>query len=198
MNPLTSATILVCGVAGVGKTRLIRAVIRQSTDVVTWSAGEIIAEARHVTDAEVLRKLPEAEMERSQELLVNGYEARRSVTPNVLILLDGHSVIDTDGGLFEIAINVVGRLGVTGLIHVRETVEKILAHRRDDATRVRPERSALEIEHYQSRSIKQCEIYSVALQLPLYQVQSGDVEGMYRAVQLIRSHASTGRGPQRI
>src|SRR5580704_17600695 len=106
MSGSHGSTIMVCGIAGVGKTHLIHAALGRLPSGLTWRASEIIGEARKTRDPERLRALPADDIRRSQELLVDGFEARRRALPDNLVLLDAHSVIDSDDGLFEIPVDI--------------------------------------------------------------------------------------------
>ncbi|MGH8143885.1 MAG: AAA family ATPase [Steroidobacteraceae bacterium] len=182
MNSLSGRLILVCGVAGVGKTRLIKSTVERDPTRVVWSAGEIIGEARRIDHRDLLRTLPADELMHSQELLVRGIQARRVATPDAIVLLDGHSVIDTDQGLFDVPLDIVRRLAPMGVIYVSDRVEQILERRRADAARARPERSLAQLSEYQDRSIARCRDYQKGLTIPLSVVTSGDEEGFDRAV----------------
>jgi adenylate kinase len=182
-------TILVFGISGVGKTRLIALAKDRLAPVLTWRASEIIGEARQISKSEDLRCLPVNELQASQELLVSGFMLRRRANPNALVILDAHSVIDADTGLVEIAIDVVERLYPAGLIHVGDTAERIQQRRDADVTRPRPGRTVAELIRYQESSLEMCGRYSEALQVPLIEVISGDEEAFVSAVESITRSA---------
>ena len=185
MKTWQGLTILVFGISGVGKTRLIARAKDQLMPVLTWRASEMIGEARQISNSEDLRRLPVTELQASQELLVRGFTARRCANSDALVILDAHSVIDADGGLIEIAIDVVARLHPAGLIHVGDTAAHIQRRRDADVARPRPVRNAAELEHYQERSLEMCRRYSEALQVPLVEVISGEEQAFIRAVRRI-------------
>jgi adenylate kinase len=184
-------TILVCGIAGVGKTWLLHAVQGQLTNALIWSAGQIIGEARALQDPEALRSLPAEEIARSQELLVRGFEAMRDEHPNELALLDAHSVIDSAEGLIDIPIVIVRRLGPVGIVHVEDAVQRILERRVNDRLRTRPPRTADQLYEYQRRSALNCRAFAVALRVPLRHVSAGDVAGLTQAIEDIQNGLST-------
>ena len=182
-------TILVFGISGVGKTRLIQQTRERLLPVLTWRASEMIGEARKISDGEALRRLPVDELQASQELLVSGFEIRRRASPDQLVIVDAHSVIDADSGLFEIAIDIVSRLYPAGFIHVGDAAERIWQRRDADTARPRPLRSVAELSHYQERSVEACRRYRDALQVPLIEVMSGDDQGFIDAVRRIVAFA---------
>jgi len=183
MKRSTTHTIFICGISGVGKTKLIESVIDRFPSAVTWRASEIIGQARKVTDSETLRKLAPGEIQQSQELLLQGFLARRGALPDALVLLDAHSVIDTESGFIDIPVRVIAGLAPSGIIHVSDDVARISERRLADPSRVRPERSLGQLAEYQQRSIALCERYSAALDLPLVEVRSGDWEAFAETIR---------------
>src|SRR5258705_10790450 len=112
----SGVTILVCGISGVGKTSLIQSSTKDFPNALRWRASDIIAQAREMSDPERLRLLPPLELLRSQELLVEGFRAHRELFPSELVILDAHSVIDTDEGFFQVPVEVVSRLSPSGIV----------------------------------------------------------------------------------
>ena len=190
MSTPVAHTILVCGISGVGKTRLLNDVLKSLPSAVLWRASEIIGAARNVLDPETLRTLPATEILRSQALLIRGFEALRRAFPNTLVLLDAHSVIDADTGYIEIPVEVVRRFVLSGILHVSDEPARILKRRIADTERVRPVRSLVHLVEYQLRSRAACEGYSAALNVPLIEVRSGEVEASTRAIQAIIAASS--------
>ena len=178
-------TILVFGISGVGKTSLIQSSVKDFPNALRWRASDIISQAREMSDPERLRLLPPAELMRSQELLVEGFRARRKLSPSELVILDAHSVIDTDGGFFEVPVEVVSQLAPAGIVHVATEVAQIASQRTSDHSRVRPTRSAAQLAEYQARSIRACEQYSEALEIPLIHVNVGNGADFIHAIDVI-------------
>lgn len=190
MKPWQGLTILVFGISGVGKTRLIQRAKEQLMPALTWRASEMIGEARQISNSEDLRRLPVNELQASQELIVTGFTARRRANPDELVILDAHSVIDADSGLLEIEIDVVARLYPAGLIHVADTAAHIQQRRDADLAHPRPARNVVQLDYYQKRSLDMCRRYSEALLVPLVEVISGDEQAFVRAVRRIVKSAS--------
>jgi adenylate kinase len=188
MSSVDISAIFVCGVSGVGKTHLLQSRGPRLPPFHIWHAGEIIGEARKEVDPERLRTLPAAELQCSQEFLIQGFWARRARYTGSLVFLDGHSVIDTDAGFFEIPAATVACLKLAGIVHVTDEEEHILQRRFADHARRRPVRSLDDIRIYQERSLKACQGYEASLGLRLVEVQSGDMCGFENAVHDILSH----------
>ena len=146
--------VLICGVAGVGKTSLIRDFIARHQWATTLSAGSIIAEARQTSDPEVLRTLPSDELERNQRLLIEGFARILPTIDASLLLLDAHTVVDGANGLYLVPVHVFVKLQLDGIIHVEAPTSEIYERRRLDTQRKRPNRTASELEEYQRSSME--------------------------------------------
>jgi adenylate kinase len=182
--------VFVCGVSGVGKTRLIRQVLPQLQEAVSWTASEIIGEARQNTDPEYLRTLPVNELARSQELLVRAFRDRVDAANAAIVLLDGHSVLDTNEGFFQIDTAIIRRLNPVTFIHIEEHVERIFERRGSDLRKPRPPRTIEQLHDYQDRSRAACRGYANALGRQMIQLYSEDSAGLHAVLgelQLNRS-----------
>lgn len=172
--------VLVCGVAGVGKTSLIRDFVAGRPWAVTLSAGTIIAEARRISDPERLRTLPSNELERSQQLLVEGFSRILPTVAASLLLLDAHTVIDGNDGLYCVPFDVFERLKLDGVIHVEAQSAVIWERRRLDTQRVRPQRSVSDLAEYQRLSAERACQISSRLSTWIGHIEAGDQEQFER------------------
>lgn len=188
MSESGGRTVLVCGVSGVGKTHLIQSSLCQLPGALSWRASEMIGDARETADPERLRTLSMDEIRYSQELLVEGFKIRRRAHPGDLVLLDAHSVIDSDHGLVEIPADIVAHLELSGIIHVSDDIDRIVERRLMDRKRVRPTRTRDHLDTYQARSLKVCQSYQDALGIPLVQIRSGAIVSFIKAIdEIIRT-----------
>lgn len=175
-------TLFVCGIAGIGKTHLIARVLPQFPLAVTWRASAIIQEARDVADPDLLRRMSRDEIALSQGLLITGLERRRRESTSALIVLDGHSVVDSDDGLIDIAVETIRQLRVQVVVHLDDTVARIAARRASDNNRRRPARTIEQLSHYQSRSLANCKLYESRLGIELLRLRAGDEEGLAKTI----------------
>lgn len=166
--------ILICGVSGVGKTRMARAFVSKHPSTVALSAGTIIGEARKINDPEFLRQLPVDEIDKNQQLLVAGFERLRSSLSADLILLDAHTVIDTEHGLHTLPREVFKGLRPDGVIHVEADPADIYKQRELDRQRQRPVRSVANISEYQEMSRNRAREVAENLLVWMETVRSGD------------------------
>lgn len=182
MNDHATKSVFVCGIAGVGKTYLINRVIVRFPTVVTHRASAIIQEARKVSDQDTLRCLPIDEIAASQELLVRGLGRLRDECAANLIVLDGHSVIDTNDGFFDITVETIKRLSVQSIVHLEDSVDRIKERRDKETARERPRRSADQLAEYQSRSLRMCGSYERDLSIPLTRLRANDEVGLANVI----------------
>lgn len=179
--------LFVCGVAGVGKTYMINRVIRSFPAAVTCRASSIIQEARKIADPDTLRRLSMNDIALSQELLIAGLNRVRTECAAALVVLDGHSVIDTENGYFDITVETVKRLHVHSVVHLEEAVERVQKRRALDSTRGRLSRSIDELAEYQSRSLAMCQSYERELSIPLVRLCAGDEPALRDVVSRMMS-----------
>lgn len=166
--------VLVCGVSGVGKTRLIRSFLASGADAATLSAGAIIADARKIQDPEFLRRLPADELLQSQELLIAGFRKLRPSLSQRLLILDVHTLIDNGRELYVIPDAVFSALEPNGIVHVQANPDSIALQRQLDVGRVRPVRSTQELADCQQRSAHRAEQIAEFLGIWSATVLSGD------------------------
>lgn len=180
-------TIVVCGIAGVGKTYLTTRAASLLPASVLWQASAIIKEARKVADPEVLRRLGADQMQQSQKLLVAGFETKCAESNSEIILLDAHSVIDTDSGLFEVGTDIMRQLRPLAFVHVEDDVTAIIQRRCQDIVRQRPVRTPDQISNYQRRSLEVCEAYGKEMERQVFRLRSGDVDSFCNIVRAAQS-----------
>jgi adenylate kinase len=175
--------ILICGVAGVGKSTLIRGFLARHSNASTFSAGAIIAKARSTADPEFLRSLPADELAVSQQLLVEGFAKLLSTVSTGLLLLDAHTVIDGDGGLYRVPLSVFEQLKLNGLVHIEADAGTILERRLHDEARVRPPRSLAQLVEYQRLSAESAKQIGDHLGIWVATVESGDQATLERLLE---------------
>jgi adenylate kinase len=174
--------VFVCGIAGVGKSFLIKEYVNLTVGAAAWSASEIIGEARKNLDQEYLRNLAHDELRRSQELLLAGFQLRISAANFDAILLDGHSVIDNDAGMFPIPAWLIGQIAPRAIIHVEDEVTTIFKRRMEDIRRPRPPRNLEQLAAYQQLSLEACHSLRAELGIVLNRVRAGSVQEFKFAV----------------
>lgn len=87
-----------------------------------------------------------------------------------MIVLDGHTIIDTPDRLVEISPSVFSAIDVSRFIVLVDDVEKIALRRLSDSRRTRPVRSQEELVEHQERSVLAAYRAALALSVPLFVV----------------------------
>ena len=177
--------VTVFGISGVGKTRLIRNFIEGRENFRHVSAGALIRRAVDLggdVGLEALRTADMSNIIRNQRLLAGEFALEKAAQPGSTILFDGHSIIYNDRMLVPVPDDVIAAIGPWRMIFVSAAPEKVLEHRRNDSSRIRPERTLDELNQEQSAALAACERFRDALQIPLITVQSGDDQGFKFAI----------------
>lgn len=87
----------------------------------------------------------------NQALLIASF--RRSVPMSGLVVLDGHTIIDTPTGITEVGTEVFRAIEVCRFVVLVAPPEIIIARRNADHQRKRPERTSKEIHRQQEQSL---------------------------------------------
>jgi adenylate kinase len=177
--------VTVFGISGVGKTRLIRNFIEGRENFRHVSAGSLLRRAVSLgsdVGLEALRTADMSDIIRNQHLLAREFVLDKTAHPGSTILFDGHSIIYNDHVLVPVPDDVIAAIGPWRMIFVSASPERVLEHRANDASRVRPERTLDELDQEQSAALAACERFRDVLQVPLITLQSGDDHGFKSAI----------------
>lgn len=135
---MTTRTILVAGVSGVGKTTFINS-LGENGPIQFLSAGSLIKAERERLEGEIHRDMLRfAKIGDNQKLLIEGFRRTKDHTAS-LVLLDGHTVIDTGDGLMQIPTEVFRALEIDMFVFLEAEPQLILDRRANDKSRTRPE-----------------------------------------------------------
>lgn len=118
----------------------------------------------------------------NQTLLIQAFTRLRE-TATQPILFDGHCVVDNGEQLLAIPGEVIDGLAITSIVFVEGPSQGITERRQNDTTRVRPTRSARELDEHQQRAKAVCQTYSETLSLPLTIVTAGDETAFAKALK---------------
>lgn len=168
--------IAVVGVSGVGKSTFLKELQSkfgfqhlQASDVIRQ---QIQHKENQSLSAEVLRH---ANIDENQSFLISGFDRLRD--PNALIvILDGHTVIDSPSGLVDVGAVVFRSIGVNHLVCLVEDPCEILRRRTSDIARTRPDRSLSYLEKYQLHAQHVGFKISLSLGIPFTVLSSGCLE----------------------
>jgi adenylate kinase len=107
----------------------------------------------------------------NQELLVRAFH-RNASGHEGLVVLDGHTVVDTGSGLQRIPASVFAEMNVRSILFLQDDPEAICSRRAADTLRTRPLRTVQEIAHHQQVAILAAAEISLKLAIPLHVVNS--------------------------
>lgn len=168
--------VAVFGVSGVGKSTLIQNFIAEHKEWLHLQAGSLIKEALRSVDRDQLRLVGNDELMVNQRLMIGEFWKAVDAEPNQNIIFDGHSVIDTGGGLVKIPEDIIEALNPTALIFVESQPANIKARREADTSRKRPLLSSEAINTQQSSAYEQVLHYANMLNIPIHKVKADDVD----------------------
>jgi adenylate kinase len=126
------------GLSGVGKSTLIKT-LAASVPLEHLQASALIKEGRQaVGDAVITQdQLRLFDIDENQNLLIRGFRLKARAIMG-LIILDGHTVIESDDGLTRIDARVFGAIGIDSMIFLADDPEAIAQRRLNDPARKRP------------------------------------------------------------
>ena len=141
------------GISGVGKSTIISK-LREQLVFQHLQASTLIKEERHRLDRHKFDQdaLRIANIDDNQLLLISNFHRMRDPEAEIIIL-DGHTIIDTPNGFIPIHLEVFKELGVMRFIFLADSIQKILAHREADSQRNRPQLTITELEDYQQKAL---------------------------------------------
>lgn len=161
--------VVLAGLSGVGKSTLLEDTRRRFVFEHLQASDLIKAERQTLQDKSVAHDLlREENIDDNQALLISGF--MRCAPEEGLIVLDGHTIIDTPDGLVEISPSVFSAINVSRFVVLVDDVETIALRRLSDTRRTRPLRSPEEIAEHQERSVLAAYRAALALSVPLFVV----------------------------
>jgi len=160
-----SRLVALVGISGVGKSFALRELSnRISIDVL--QASTLIREARKGQAKATHDNLRALGIDENQALLVAEFH-RRAQHLKELIVLDGHTGVDTGTDLVDIAPQVFAAMGVASFIFLADDPEKIAARRTADTSRQRPQRDAASLSAHQERALASALRSAISLRIPV-------------------------------
>ncbi|MGY4282030.1 adenylate kinase [Bradyrhizobium sp. LM2.7] len=129
-------------------------------------------------DSAILRTDVAGNILQNQNLLGEALKHFRLGRETSDVLIDAHSVIDNDHELIEVPIDAVRAMSPSGLVLLEAPPELVAERRRKDA-RLRPSRTAEELQFQTGVARRVCESYASELGLPLEigtAMHDGDLE----------------------
>jgi adenylate kinase len=176
-----SKLVCVFGISGVGKSTMLREYVRKHPGWTHIIASEVLAEATR-QNAEALRTAERGRIESNQRLAVRNIQSLRAQYPACNVALDAHCVIDNGQELVRVPVTAIQELQPASLICIWDDAVRILERRLLEVNKLRPTRSAQQLEEYQTAVILTCEDYGESLGLDLARVRAGDINALEKAL----------------
>jgi adenylate kinase len=163
---MSAKVAILVGVSGVGKSTFLKMLSRE-LEFQHLSAGELIEREKkriaHTVDYDSLRF---QDISDNQNKLISGFNREKDPMAN-LILLDGHTVIDTGNGIEPIPTKIFESLGIGFFVFLKAEPSQIIRQRTIDASRERPNLNIVEIEQQQNISLSLTKEIADKLSTPL-------------------------------
>ena len=161
--------IVLAGLSGVGKSTLLHNA-RRALAFEHLQASDLIMEERHERQGQSVAQdiLREGNIDGNQALLISAF--MRRAPKKGLVVLDGHTAIDTPGGLVENSPSVYAAIHDSRFVVLVDDVAKIALRRLSDTRRSRPVRSTEELSDHQERSLLAAYRAALTLSVPLFVV----------------------------
>lgn len=160
-------TIAFVGISGAGKSTFLK-IAMGTTPFLHLEASKLIKEEIALVQQQVQssEELRTGAVLNNQELLVQAFH-RNASGHEGLIVLDGHTVVDTGAGLQRIPASVFAEMNVRSILFLQDDPEVIRSRRAADTIRIRPERSAQEIKTHQQEAMLAAADIALELGIPL-------------------------------
>ncbi len=178
--------IALVGLSGVGKSTLLASVAKAvpftSLQASTLIKGELLHRRQVLILQDTLREAP---IDANQALLVASFH--RNAPASGLVVLDGHTLIDTPTGIAEIGAEVFGAIEVRHFVVLTALPEIISMRRTLDCRRKRPERTIEEIHRQQEQSLAVARSTAHTLGVPITVIETG---GSQELIPLLMKEAA--------
>ena len=158
------------GVSGVGKSHMARWIEQKMPGLLRLTASGLLRRSLRAS-GERLRKSPREIIEENQFRLASAIETERSRQADRPVLLEAHTFIDNDQELIEIPVDVLRKIGPSGILFLHAPPGDLFRRRNRDK-RSRPLRSVDELEIQQNYALKLSKKYSSELGIPLRIINS--------------------------
>lgn len=172
---MTARTILVTGISGIGKTTFINS-LGHNGSIQFLSAGSLIKAERERLKDEIHRDMLRfADIGENQKLLIEGFRRTKDHTAS-LVLLDGHTVIDTQDGLVQIPTEVFSALEIDMFVFLEDEPQLILDRRANDKSRTRPKLAIDILAQHQTEALGITRKIATEMSAPLQVVSASGRE----------------------
>jgi adenylate kinase len=173
---MTNQVVAVLGISGVGKSTFLTK-LSETLNFQHLQASELIQLGRrHVSECQTeVDNLRNLNIDENQEFLIYGFNAMMDKSCP-LVVLDGHSVIDTPNGFVNISPQVFRNLKISNVIYLIDDAIDIEVRRAFDGKRNRLRRSLEQLKKYQEISLLSASETCLDLDVPLTVIKPTKLE----------------------
>ncbi|WP_171230063.1 AAA family ATPase [Ruegeria sp. HKCCA4008] len=177
-------TIAFVGLSGVGKSTFLKAAMGK-TSFLHLEASKLIKEELKLRlfQNQSSEDLRTGAVLDNQELLLRAFH-RNVAGQEELVVLDGHTVVDTGSGLQRLPASVFDEMEVKSIFFLQDDPGSILSRRANDTSRIRPERTIQEIANHQQVAILTAADIALSLAIPMHLVTHDQTRAFFKIVQL--------------
>lgn len=179
---MTQKVIFLAGISGVGKTTFLKKLATE-IEFQHLTAGTLISNGKSIEpkDRDAIRF---SNLDENQELLISGFHHTRD-NEALVVLIDGHVVIDNGSGLEKINSNVFKALNIDAMVHLNADTDQIFKNRENDESRARPKLSREQLKDHQEYSILAAYEISKVLDMRCIEINAEDIASIKRLLLLL-------------
>ena len=174
---MTQKIIFLAGISGVGKTTFLKKLATE-IEFQHLTAGTLISNGKSL-EQKNRDSMRFSNLDENQELLISGFHHARD-NQALIVLIDGHVVIDNGDDLKKISPNVFNALKVDAVIHLNSAPDQIFENRQNDKNRDRPKLSSVQLKNHQEYSILTAYEISKALDIKCIEINAEDTSSVKR------------------
>lgn len=169
-------TIAVVGISGVGKSTFLFE-LQKTVRFQLLTASSLIKDQKRAIEQGSLtsEELRLANIGDNQLLLVDGFHRKRDIGAEIVVL-DGHTVVDTPNGLIEISSDIFNKIGIETFIFLMERPELIADRRAGDSDRTRPNLSVEKLQQHQNLALTVAARAALTMRVPLIVITSDQIQ----------------------
>ncbi|MEM3455312.1 MAG: AAA family ATPase [Candidatus Micrarchaeia archaeon] len=167
--------IVIMGLPGVGKSTILRELIKKNKKISVLNYGDIVLRFAknefNVTNRDEINNLPESQHKKIQNLAIseiNSIEKKESKIGRILFL-DTHAALKKPSGYMPgLSYELLSSVPIDAFIFIDAPTNEILERRELDVSRKRPTFTANDINALREVSLSMINVYSAATGKPYY------------------------------
>lgn len=183
---MTNKVVALLGLSGIGKSTTLENLSSKIT-FQHLQASTIIKARRAKLESEALSNddLRNLSIDENQQLLIDGFKDTLQPSP-ALVILDGHSAIETPTGIILIEPEVFAAIGIEHLIFLSDDSRAIAQRRDNDQLRKRPAASEIQLRAFQDIALAQAAAIARELDITMTVLKPSHTQGLAKLLTEVR------------